>query len=43
MALMNKMIHYSKKGQPFAIMSATYVDNLENFIFVEAHKIDSVR
>lgn len=43
MALMNKMIHYAKKGQPFAIMTATYVDNLENFIFVESHKIADVR
>ena len=40
---MNKMIHYAKKNSPFAIMTATYVENLENFIFVEAHKIDSVR
>ena len=43
MALMNKMIHYAKKNAPFAILTASYVENLENFIFVEAHKIESVR
>ena len=43
MALMNKTLHYAKIGKPFAILSATYVENLENFIFVEAFKIDSVR
>lgn len=43
MALMNKMIDYTKKGKPFAILSATYVENLENYIFVEAYKSDSVR
>jgi hypothetical protein len=43
MALMNKMIDYTQRGKPFAILSATYVENLENFIFVEAYKIDSVR
>lgn len=43
MALMNKQIDYSKKNLTFSIISATYLDNIENFIFVEAHKIDSVR
>jgi len=43
MALMNKMIDYAKKGKPFAILSASYIENLENFIFVEAYKIESVR
>ena len=43
MALMNKQIDYAKKGLTFSIISATYLDNIENFIFVEAHKIDSVR
>jgi len=43
MALMNKMIDFANKGKPFAILSATFVENLENFIFVEAYKIESVR
>ena len=42
-ALMNKMIYYAQENNPFAILSATYVENLENFIFVEAYKIESVR
>lgn len=42
MALMNKMIDYTQKGKPFAILSATFVENLENYIFVEAYKIESV-
>jgi len=29
--------------KPFAIYSATHIDSIDNFIFVEAHKIDSVR
>jgi len=43
MALMNKQISYTRKNKPFAILSATYVENLENHIFVEAYKIESVR
>ena len=43
MALMNKMISYASKGKPFAILSATHVENLENFIFVEAYKIENIR
>lgn len=43
MALMNKMIDFAKKGKPLSIISATYVENLENFIFVEAYKIESVK
>lgn len=43
MALMNKMIDFANKGKPFAILSATYVENIENYIFVEAYKIESVR
>ena len=44
MALMNKQIDYSKnKGLTFSIYSATQIDNIENFIFVEAHKIDAVK
>jgi len=40
---MNKMIDYAERNSPFEILSATYVENLENFIFVEAYKINSVR
>jgi len=43
MALMNKQIAFAKGGQPFDIISATFIENLENFIFVESFKIDSVR
>ena len=43
MALMNKSIAYAKEGKPLAIISATYVENLENFIFVEAYKDSDVK
>ena len=43
MALMNKMVDFSTKGKPLSILSATYVENIENYIFVEAFKIESVR
>lgn len=43
MALMNKQIAYAEGGRPFDIISATFAENLENFIFVESFKIDSVR
>lgn len=43
MALMNKSIHYAKEGKPLAIISATYVENLENYIFVEAFKDSDVK
>jgi transcription elongation factor SPT5 len=43
MALMNKMIDFTKKGKPLSILSATYVENIENFCFVEAYKIESVK
>jgi hypothetical protein len=43
MALMNKMIDFTIKGKPLSILSATYVENIENFCFVEAYKIDNVR
>jgi transcription elongation factor SPT5 len=46
MALMNKQIDFTKNlstPKPFAIYSATHIDSIDNFIFVEAHKIDSVR
>ena len=40
MALMNKS---AKEGKPLAIISATYVENLENYIFVEAFKDSDVK
>lgn len=43
MALMNKCIDYATRGQPFSIISASYLENLENHIFVEAYKIENVR
>jgi hypothetical protein len=42
MALMNKQIDYANKDMPFSIISATFLDNIENFIFVEAHKSESI-
>jgi hypothetical protein len=42
-ALLNKQIAFAMRGSPFDILSATYVDGVENFIFVEAFKIESVR
>ena len=45
-ALMNKQIDFTRNRsppRPFAIYSATYIDSIENFIFVEAHKIEAVR
>jgi transcription antitermination factor NusG len=43
MALMNKVIDFATKGKPLTILSATYAENIENFIFVEAYKIESVK
>lgn len=43
MALMNKQIDYAKQGHPFAIISATYIENMDSFIFVEAFKNEEVR
>lgn len=43
MSLMNKQIAYTRKGKPFAILSAVHVNNIENSIFVEAYKLESVR
>ena len=43
MALMNKMVDYAKNFNPLSIISATFVENIENFIFVEAYKMESVK
>lgn len=43
MALMNKQIDFAKSSVPFEIISATFIESLEQFIFVEAFKIDAVR
>ncbi len=43
MALMNKCIDFKFRGQPLSIISASYLENLENHIFVEAYKIENVR
>ena len=43
MALMNKCIDYASRKQPFSIISASYLENLEQHIFVEAYKIENVR
>lgn len=43
MALMNKMVDYTKRGKPLSILSATYLENTEQHIYVEAYKIENVR
>jgi hypothetical protein len=42
MALLNKSIDYAKKGIPLEILSATYVENVQNYIFIEAFRKNSV-
>lgn len=42
MALMNKSIMMAKVGQPLEILTATASDNVENFIFVESYRRNSV-
>ena len=39
---MNKSIDYQIRGKPLEILSATCVDNVENYIFVEAFRKNSV-
>ena len=41
-ALMNKSIDFQVRGKPLEILSATYVDNIENYIFVEAYRKNSI-
>lgn len=40
---MNKSADFAISGKPLSILSATYVENIENFIFVEAFKLDHVK
>ena len=42
MALMNKSIDFAMRGHPLEILSATATDNIDNFIYVEAYKKNSV-
>jgi hypothetical protein len=42
MALMNKSIAFAKAGTPLEILSATFVENVENYIFIEAFRKNSV-
>ena len=42
MALMNKSIALAMQGEPLEILSATASDNVENYIFVEAYRKNSV-
>lgn len=41
-ALINKSIDFQMRGKPLEILSATCVDNVENYIFVEAFRKNSV-
>ena len=41
-ALINKAMDFAKHGRPLEILSATYTENVENFIFVEAFRKNSV-
>lgn len=43
MSLMNKMIDFAQTDRPFSILSASYIEKIENLVFVEAYKIESVR
>ena len=42
MALLNKSIDYARKQKPLEILSITSSDNIENYIFVEAYRKNSV-
>ena len=42
MSFMNKMIDYADIDKPFSILSASYMEKIENFVFVETDKIESV-
>lgn len=39
---MNKSIDYQMRGKPLEILSATCFDNIENYIFVEAYRRNSI-
>jgi hypothetical protein len=39
---MNKSIDFAKHGTPLEILSATAADNIDNYIFVEAFRKNSV-
>jgi len=42
MALLNKSVDFAQKGKPLEILSATSVDHIENYIFIEAFRKHSV-
>lgn len=42
MALLNKSIDYARRNTPLEILSATASDNVDNYIFVEAYRKNSV-
>ena len=42
MALLNKSVDYAKRLKPLGIVSVTQADNNEGYVFVEAHKSESV-
>ena len=41
-SLINKAMVYAEKGTPLEILSATFTENVENYIFVEAYRKNSV-
>lgn len=43
MALMQKMVSMTKRKKPLEILSATYVEHIQEYVFVEAFKLDDVR
>ena len=43
MALMNKSVDLARRGMPLEILSATATDNVDNFVFVEAYRKNSVQ
>lgn len=41
-SLINKAMDFAERGIPLEILSATYTENVENYVFVEAYRKNSV-
>lgn len=42
MAILNKSVDFARRGKPLEILSATCADNVDNYIFIEAFRKNSV-
>jgi len=42
MALINKSVDFAKKGKPLEILSVSSSENIENYIFIEAYRKNSI-